>query len=578
MAQEIAISWNPTAHITMNVAQRMAEFIAGSPGAELPTLAVELPPLAIWGNLAIYVAAWALLMWPHHLPLGRPGIAMVFAALACALRSFCHAAWPEKHYATINIFSKVDPTPIALLFGLFLVNAYLKETGIWRKMQIMLDSPSPVIMLLKICGVSAVMSAFLLNDTMCLVLTPMVINLCRKHKARSALPFLLGISMSCNIGSALTIIGNPQNALIASISRGITFVGFMQVMLTPVLIGMCLNTAALVMWFRSDLVFEFAEAAPGEMEPEHGVPSLDGRDPESTHTTSAALVEDCCMDDCGGGEQGERLRSVYLAAVAVAVAAMLAGWALGLATDDVALATGCSLMAARSIRRRLSGRMEGSTETDFAVSAVDPSILVLFFGQFVLVGATVDTGVPQRVFSGVLGGCASHLGSSPPCIFWFSIMVMFLSNVISNVPVILMLQPLLSGQPAERLVWQICAWVATVSGNLTMLGSAANLIVAHGAESMGETSYTATSVGKFSILPTLMVSAVGVMLQPPLRPHWAWMLSVVGAIAAAVLALASKAGFLNPAMSQREAQRPSSNAASVLLKAKDGAEDSMQGA
>mmetsp|Transcript_128528 Transcript_128528/g.357805 ORF Transcript_128528/g.357805 Transcript_128528/m.357805 type:complete len:577 (+) Transcript_128528:3-1733(+) len=576
MAQEIAISWNPTAHITMNVAQRMAEFIAGSPGAELPTLAVELPPLAIWGNLAIYVAAWALLMWPHHLPLGRPGIAMVFAALACALRSFCHAAWPEKHYATINIFSKVDPTPIALLFGLFLVNAYLKETGIWRKMQIMLDSPSPVIMLLKICGVSAVMSAFLLNDTMCLVLTPMVINLCRKHKARSALPFLLGISMSCNIGSALTIIGNPQNALIASISEEINFVGFMQVMLTPTLVGLCLNTTALVTWFRSDLVFEFAGAVSDETLLQPDAPSVDSGD--LTTVDTASTLDDCCADDGGGGKHSECLRSAYLVTVGVFVAAMFAGWALGLSTDGVALATGCGLMAARALRRRLSGNAGLHTETDFAVSAIDPTILILFFGQFVLVGATVDTGVPQRVFSGVLGGCASHLGSSPPCIFWFSIMVMFLSNVISNVPVILMLQPLLSGQPAERLVWQICAWVATVSGNLTMLGSAANLIVAHGAESMGETSYTATSVGKFSILPTLMVSAVGVMLQPPLRPHWAWMLSVVGAIAAAVLALASKAGFLNPAMSQREAQRPSSNAASVLLKAKDGAEDSMQGA
>lgn len=91
---------------------------------------LKLPPLAIWGNLAIYLVAWALLMWPQHLPLGRPCIAMVFAAMACGLREFCNKAWPEEDYPTVDLFGKINPTPIALLFGLMLVNAYLKATHI----------------------------------------------------------------------------------------------------------------------------------------------------------------------------------------------------------------------------------------------------------------------------------------------------------------------------------------------------------------------------------------------------------------------------------------------------------------
>lgn len=89
---------------------------------------LKLPPLAVWGNLAIYIMAWALLMWPQHLPLGRPCIAMVFAAMACGLRELCHKAWPQEDYPTVDIFGKINPTPIALLFGLMLVNAYLKAT------------------------------------------------------------------------------------------------------------------------------------------------------------------------------------------------------------------------------------------------------------------------------------------------------------------------------------------------------------------------------------------------------------------------------------------------------------------
>ena len=106
-------------------------FVNDFASAELVDVAngiLKLPPLAVWGNLAIYIVAWALLMWPQHLPLGRPCIAMVFAAMACGLRELCHKAWPQEDYPTVDIFGKINPTPIALLFGLMLVNAYLKAT------------------------------------------------------------------------------------------------------------------------------------------------------------------------------------------------------------------------------------------------------------------------------------------------------------------------------------------------------------------------------------------------------------------------------------------------------------------
>merc|ERR550539_95503 len=116
---------------------------------------VPLPGLAVWGNLAIYILAWVLLMWPHHLPLGRPGIAIVFACLACLLRTLCCSLWPEAGYPEMDILGKINPTPIGLLFGLMLVNSYLKDVGLWKLVEAWLDTASPRLLLIKICVCSS---------------------------------------------------------------------------------------------------------------------------------------------------------------------------------------------------------------------------------------------------------------------------------------------------------------------------------------------------------------------------------------------------------------------------------------
>lgn len=197
-------------------------------------------------------------------------------------------------------------------------------------------------------------------------------------------------------------------------------------------------------------------------------------------------------------------------------------------------------MLLRALRRRAAGD-DMDTETKFALGAIDYSILILFIGQFILVGATVDTGLPQKMFNGILGPCAEDLAAGPGCLLWFAAVVLVLSNVISNVPVILMLQPLLATQPLSSVtgVWTVCAWVATVSGNLTMLGSAANLIVAHAAENEGERGLTATTYSKFSFLPTIVITLLGVLVMPPIGPNWSCLLGIALLLAGGLLILAA---------------------------------------
>ena len=168
-----------------------------------------------------------------------------------------------------------------------------------------------------------------------------------------------------------------------------------------------------------------------------------------------------------------------------------------------------------------------------------------------MVGALVDTGLPNRFFKALLS-CTNCSGTSMVqgwCAYWFAAIVIFLSNLISNVPVILMLEPLLKDNPSSslhahagdgvfnstttdvatmgmgmgaglgaideehvRYVWIIVAWVATAAGNFMLIGSAANLIVAHQAFKAGDETFTATRHGKFGLPTTLLIICLGLYL------------------------------------------------------------------
>lgn len=483
---------------------------------------IPLPPSVVWGTVFVYIVAWLLLMWPHHLPLGRPGIALVFAALACELREACRAFWPDQKYESIDILGKVHPTPIMLLFGLMLVNSYLKDAGFWRRMQIWLDAPTPRLLLFKVCVCSASMSAFLLNDTTCFILPSIVMDICAKHRARSVVPYLIAISTSANLGSSLTPIGNPQNALIVSIFPHIGFLPFMQYTCFPVITGLIINTTVIWLSFRRDLAFEDAGKASGHAHVERPQALSQKRDKPELGQGAPCT--------CIGWH-------VYMLCTILIVAVTLVSWFGGLAIDYVSLASGIGLMFVRSVFRRCYQPGGDKTETETNLCAIDYPLLLLFAAQFVLVGATVDTGLPQEMFRHMLGPCTASVVANPVCIVWFSGFVISLSNIISNVPVILMLEPMLASQPIGTgiQVWMICAWAATAAGNLTMLGSAANLIVANEAETRGEMGYTAMSHGKVAFAPTLVITILGIFLMPPLAQWWSWMVPVIVASVCSIL-------------------------------------------
>ena len=149
------------------------------------------------------------------------------------------------------------------------------------------------------------------------------------------------------------------------------------------------------------------------------------------------------------------------------------------------------------------------TESETTLTEVDYGLLMLFIGQFLLIGSFNDTGVPQAFFNATMGGCAKQM-TEGLCVYWFVAIVTVLSNVASNVPVVQMLAA--TFPYATPYEWMQVAFSATIAGNLTMLGSAANMIVAFQAAKVGDRTFTSERHAPFGFPSTILSLYAGTFL------------------------------------------------------------------
>lgn len=133
----------------------------------------------------------------------------------------------------------------------------------------------------------------------------------------------------------------------------------------------------------------------------------------------------------------------------------------------------------------------------------------MFIGQFLLIGSFDDTGVPQAFFDLTMGDCADKM-TDVPCVYWFVMIITILSNIASNVPVCQMLAA--TFPYATPYDWMQVSFSATIAGNLTMLGSAANMIVAFQAAKVGDRTFTSERHAPFGIPSTLGCLYIGTFL------------------------------------------------------------------
>jgi len=350
-----------------------------------------------------------------RLALDRTGVALLGAILLVAVG----AVTPQQAWQSIDV-----PT-LGLLFGLMVVSAQFRLGGFYSHFTRRLAEldVSPPALLAVVIAAAAALSAFLSNDIICLVMAPVLATGCLQRRL-NPVPYLLALACAANIGSAATLIGNPQNMLIGQVLH-MDFLGYSLLALPPTLIGLVLAWAVIARVYRGRWILE-CEAPPLQIRP---------------------------FDRWQTGKA--------FAVLAVLVALFLAGqWP----REVLALAAAGLLLTSRRMHSR------------DMLQQVDWQLLVLFGGLFVVNHALLQTGAPAALVT-ALEGRGVEL-SAPG---WLMAAVVLLSNLVSNVPAVMLLLPF-ADHPLDGAV---LALASTLAGNLLIVGSIANIIVVDQAARLG---------------------------------------------------------------------------------------------
>jgi Na+/H+ antiporter NhaD/arsenite permease-like protein len=324
-------------------------------------------------------------------------------------------------------YRAIDLDTIALLLGMMIVVASLRLAGGFRLIAgwVVLRARHPLLLLSAVVLVSGVLSAFMVNDTICLVMTPLVLDVVRRL-GRRAKPYLIAIATASNIGSVATITGNPQNMIVGSLSH-IPYRAFAGALAPVAASGLALTIVLIACIWRREFFVRVTLAA----EPERTVIFM-------------PLVK------------------VTLIVVLALIIALFAG----APPSEAAVVAGGILLL---LGRLKPGRFYGE---------IDWPLLLMFAGLFIVVA-----GVQAAFFGPRIVAVAQtwHLDRTAP----LAIIVAILSNVVSNVPAILLLRPFIDPLPGADHAWLVAAMASTLAGNFTILGSVANLIVVQRAAAEG---------------------------------------------------------------------------------------------
>ena len=151
-------------------------------------------------------------------------------------------------------FAAIDFDTIALLLGMMIVVANLRLSGFFQLVNewVVLRARYPLVLLSAIVFLAGVLSAFLVNDTICLVMTPLVLDVTLRLK-RNPVPYLLAVALASNVGSVATITGNPQNMIVGSLSR--IHYGAFTLALAPVAVaGLFMVVVMIALIYRSEFL------------------------------------------------------------------------------------------------------------------------------------------------------------------------------------------------------------------------------------------------------------------------------------------------------------------------------------
>lgn len=377
------------------------------------------PTVIAW---VIFAATYILISFQNipGVPLDRPAAAMLGATLmvVCGILTL-EQAWQS-----------IEPHTIVLLLGMMILNVFLDLSGFFEMMvkKVLHSARHPFRLLIGLAILSGSLSALFLNDTTCLMFTPPLVMLLKRSKLPPA-PFLLTLAMSSNVGSVISLTGNPQNMLVGQFGQ-ISYLEFLLWQFLPGVAGMLALLLIVSIRYRRELHAELIHTAVEDL-PEGLV--------DETLLKKTLIVLGFVLIGF--------IATSQLAIVAMAGAGVLILWT-GIPASKV-------------------------------LSRVDWLLLLFFSGLFIVIEGVQKSGGVES-----LADVTRNLREWP--LLWqialFSIVTVVACNLVSNVPYVLLVQSIIPTLAEPRLMWLVLALVSTFGGNLTIPGSVATLIVLESAK------------------------------------------------------------------------------------------------
>lgn len=380
---------------------------------------------------------------PPLFRIDRAGAAIIGASLMILTGSI----------SELDAFMAIDYKTIIILFGMMIVVANLRLSGFFNIVMgfIIKKIKNPKTFLKWLIFLSGILSAFFVNDTVCLMFTPFLLSLCENLKLNPK-PFLIALCMSSNIGSVATLTGNPQNIIIGSAGR-LSYSSFFLKMLPVSFLGFVILYAILLYFYGRDLTQEI-----------------------SVETFFKV-----------------RYNRALTIKTLVVTSFVILFFMIGLPMELVALGAGCFLLVTRRIK----------PEKVYAL--IDFRLLVFFIGLFIIIKSLEFSYLSKNILESVGSLSISNL--------WFlTVFSSVLSNIVSNVPAVLIIKSFLNN--GSEIHWLILAMSSTLAGNLTILGSIANIIVIEGASNRVKiTFWEYSKIGFFVTFLSVFLGTIVILFE-----------------------------------------------------------------
>ncbi|MFZ3215917.1 MAG: SLC13 family permease [Candidatus Acidiferrales bacterium] len=321
-------------------------------------------------------------------------------------------------------YQAINWDTLIFLLGIMILVAHFQISGFfdWIAVHVAAVARTRFQLLALLVFTTGILAAFFVNDTICLIFTPIVLVVTERLEV-PPVPYLIAVATSANIGSVMSVTGNPQNAVIG-VSAHFSFLGFLAHLAPVSFVGMAINVAVLSLLFR-DKIFGH---------------------PLRRHAPSYPVkIERRLLIKC------------FFAAALVIVL-----WILGYSFPLVAISVGAFILVIGRVRSQNIYRR------------LDWELLLFFASLFVVIKGFEVSGALERVIgyfqSGLHGSITSQL-------FAVSGVMLILSNLVSNLPAVLLFSPLVPSFPNTHYIWLAVACTSTLAGNATPFSSVANLIV-----------------------------------------------------------------------------------------------------